>query len=118
VNTPTKILLAMLTVAVLAGLAALWLISYPWRLAARVCGVSVPRGNRHSTLILEGVSAGILGFLGLRQVGRSLRPAWHPCENCGAPIDHPSRVSYCSQACRRDANIRHRAALEGVASYE
>ena len=25
---------------------------------------------------------------------------WHPCAQCGRPIEEPSRASYCSQACR------------------
>jgi hypothetical protein len=34
---------------------------------------------------------------------------WHPCVECGAPIDPPSRACYCSPACRRYARLEHAA---------
>jgi hypothetical protein len=31
---------------------------------------------------------------------------WHPCAQCGAPIEAPSRAWYCSPACRRYAGLK------------
>jgi hypothetical protein len=30
---------------------------------------------------------------------------WHPCAQCGAPIESPSQAFYCSPACRRQARL-------------
>jgi hypothetical protein len=35
---------------------------------------------------------------------------WHPCIQCGAPIEAPSRAWYCSPACRRFARLERDAA--------
>lgn len=34
---------------------------------------------------------------------------WHPCAQCGAPIEAPSRAWYCSPACRRYARLERDA---------
>jgi hypothetical protein len=36
---------------------------------------------------------------------------WHPCAQCGTPIEEPSRAAYCSHACRTYARLE-RAALD------
>jgi hypothetical protein len=34
---------------------------------------------------------------------------WHPCVQCGIPIEAPSRAWYCSPACRRYARLERDA---------
>lgn len=34
---------------------------------------------------------------------------WHPCAQCGAPIEAPSQAWYCSPACRRYARLERDA---------
>jgi hypothetical protein len=34
---------------------------------------------------------------------------WHPCAQCGKPIEVPSRASYCSPACRTYARLEREA---------
>jgi hypothetical protein len=34
---------------------------------------------------------------------------WHPCAQCGAPIEAPSRAWYCSPVCRRYARLERDA---------
>ena len=34
---------------------------------------------------------------------------WHPCAQCGAPIEAPSRAWYCSPACRRYGRLERDA---------
>jgi hypothetical protein len=34
---------------------------------------------------------------------------WHPCAQCGRPIDAPSRAAYCSPACRGYARLERDA---------
>jgi hypothetical protein len=37
------------------------------------------------------------------------RRPWHPCAQCGKPIEVPSRASYCSHACRTYARLERDA---------
>jgi hypothetical protein len=34
---------------------------------------------------------------------------WHPCAQCGRPIEEPSRAAYCSNACRTYARLKRDA---------
>jgi hypothetical protein len=34
---------------------------------------------------------------------------WHPCAQCRAPIEEPSRAWYCSPGCRRFARLERDA---------
>jgi hypothetical protein len=34
---------------------------------------------------------------------------WHPCAQCGRPIEAPSRAAYCSHACRNWARLERDA---------
>jgi hypothetical protein len=52
---------------------------------------------------------------------------WHPCAQCGAPIEAPSRARYCSPVCRRYArlerypaagDVRAKAKLEQLARVD
>jgi hypothetical protein len=40
--------------------------------------------------------------------GMPHRP-WHPCAQCGRPIEEPSRAAYCSHACRTHARLERDA---------
>jgi hypothetical protein len=42
----------------------------------------------------------------LRHIPRS---KWHPCAQCGHPIEEPSRAAYCSHACRTYARLERDA---------
>jgi hypothetical protein len=37
------------------------------------------------------------------------RGQWHPCAQCGHPIEQPSRAAYCSHACRTYARLERDA---------
>ena len=106
---------ALLLVILALGAAALWFVTMPWRLLARMYLPARRRrpGKGVAIALVESTFALALSAFGLTRTRGRIGPAWHPCENCGAPIDLPSRAAYCSQACRRDANIRSRAALDG-----
>lgn len=112
----------VLGLVVLLGCVALWLFTWPFRMAAVAAGIKTSRRSASRkgliAVAFESTLALLLSAFGLARQGRRIGPSWHPCENCGAPIEKPSRAAYCSQACRRDANIRARAQLEGVARYE
>jgi hypothetical protein len=45
-----------------------------------------------------------------RQLLRLPGSGWHPCEQCGFPIEPPSRARFCSAACRRYGRLRRLAA--------
>jgi len=77
-------------------------------LASRVGGRR-QRGRGTGLRVAELALALLAAWLGLRRHGRTFGPAWHPCEQCGAPIDKPSRARYCSEACRRYTRLRHHA---------
>jgi hypothetical protein len=34
---------------------------------------------------------------------------WHPCTECGRPIEEPSRAAYCGHACRSIARLEREA---------
>jgi hypothetical protein len=61
------------------------------------------------------LSPALLGLLGrglvwLWQELRGLpHGPWHPCAQCGAPIEAPSQAWYCSPACRRYAPLERDA---------
>ena len=49
------------------------------------------------------------------------RHGWHPCEQCGYPIEPPSTARFCSPACRRYARLRRQATAgdeRAAARYE
>jgi hypothetical protein len=37
------------------------------------------------------------------------RPGWYPCEQCGRPIERPSRARFCSTGCRSLHRLQQRA---------
>jgi hypothetical protein len=98
-----------------AGLYLIWL-ALPYLLLLGVLLVLVSRHRRDSRRrrrgigVAELVIALVAANYGLRRQGRGFGPSWHPCEQCGHPIDKPSRARYCSEACRRYARLRRAAA--------
>jgi hypothetical protein len=66
------------------------------------------RRNRVLSLALLGLLFGAVVWLWqeLRNVPHG---PWHPCAQCGAPIEVPSRAWYCSPACRRYARLERDA---------
>jgi hypothetical protein len=105
-STPRLVLPAL-------ALSLLWL-ALPYLLIALVLIVvlSGRRGGRRRRsrgVPLVELVALVSAIYGLRRQGKSFAPSWHPCEECGAPIDRPSRANYCSAACRRYARMRREA---------
>jgi hypothetical protein len=98
-----------------AALYLIWL-ALPYLLVLGVLLVLVPRLRTGSRRRRSGTGLAALAIAlvaaqyGLRRQGRGFGPSWHPCEQCGHPIDKPSRARYCSQACRRYARMRRAAA--------
>jgi hypothetical protein len=68
--------------------------------------------SRRRTRLLSVAVAGLLAraVVWLWQELRGLpHGRWHPCMQCGTPIEAPSRASYCSPACRRYARLERDA---------
>lgn len=68
--------------------------------------------GRSRKRLLSLALAGLLarGVVWLWQELRGLpHGQWHPCAQCGAPIEAPSRAWYCSPACRRYARLERDA---------
>lgn len=102
-RTAGRAILIVLAVAALAWLALLWLCLLPFRV------LLATRGPGGGFVLERELLSGLIGYLlGSRPRGRT-GPSWHPCEECGAPIDRPSRAAYCSAACRSYARQRRAA---------
>ena len=66
------------------------------------------RRNRVLSLALLGLLARAVVWLWQELRGLP-HGQWHPCAQCGAPIEAPSRAWYCSPACRRYARLERDA---------
>lgn len=89
----------------LVGVAALLLVAAPVLLAGAVVEwTHNRRGNRILSLALLGLLARALVWL-WQELRRLPHGKWHPCAQCGAPIEAPSRAWYCSVGCRRYARL-------------
>jgi hypothetical protein len=86
----------------LALVAAVLVTAGPALLAVAAVEWKYTRRNRVLSLALLGLLFGATLWLWqeLRNVPHG---PWHPCAQCGAPIEVPSRAWYCSPACRRYA---------------
>lgn len=92
--------LQVATGSALALVAALLLFAGPALLAlAAVEWKYSRRRSRLVTLALVGCLARAVVWLWQELRGLP-HGQWHPCAQCGAPIEAPSRASYCSPACR------------------
>jgi hypothetical protein len=96
-GSPLALVVALL---VTAGPALLAVAAVEWKYTHRQ--------NRVLSLALLGLLARWL--IWLWQEMRGLPHGWwHPCAQCGAPIQAPSRAWYCSPACRRYARLERDA---------
>jgi hypothetical protein len=95
-------------VALVCALAALAVVG-PWLLA--VAALEWKYGKRRKRLL--GIALATLLASAVVWLWREMRGAphraWHPCAQCGVPIEAPSRAAYCSHACRRYARLERDA---------
>jgi hypothetical protein len=97
------------TAAALVGLVVVSLTASP---ALLVGAMFEWKYSRRRTRLLSLAVAGLLvrAVVWLWQEFRGLpHGRWHPCAQCGAPIESPSRAWYCSPACRRYARLERDA---------
>ena len=93
----------------LALVAAVLLLTGPALLAvAAVEWKYTSRRNRVLSLALLGLLARALVWLWQELRGLP-HGRWHPCAQCGAPIEAPSQAWYCSPFCRRYARLEREA---------
>jgi hypothetical protein len=88
---------------------AVFLFALPLLLALALLESRTSRKRKHPIgLVLAGMLAKATLWL-----WRDLRGAphgrWHPCAQCQAPIEAPSRAWYCSPACQRYARLERDA---------
>jgi hypothetical protein len=95
--------------ACLTALAAVTLVASPLLLAATALEWKYSR--RRSRLISLALVSGLARMaLWLWQELRGLpHGRWHPCVQCGTPIEAPSRAWFCSPGCRRYARLERDA---------
>ncbi len=109
---------------VLAGALALALTALvalaPWLFVLAAAEWKLAAGRRRKPALLGLAGAALLWravvwlWLELREAPH--RP-WHPCAQCGRPVEQPSRAAYCSHECRRWARLeRQAAAVDPVAA--
>ena len=97
--------LVVLFAAVAASIAVL---SISLALAVVAMAFAGPRRSGRSRLRRpEEIVASALGIVNVL-FGRPQR-GWHPCLQCGVPIEPPSRAEFCSPACRRYDRLRRMA---------
>jgi hypothetical protein len=65
------------------------------------------RERLFSQAVLRQLTAGISTTW--RKLRGTPKPGWHPCAQCYAPIEPPSRAAYCSPSCRRRGCLQRRA---------
>jgi hypothetical protein len=93
----------------LIGVAALLVFAAPVLLAvAAIEWKYSRRGNRIPSLALLGLLARAVVWLWQELRGLP-QGQWHPCVQCGAPIEAPSQAWYCSPLCRRYARLERDA---------
>ena len=66
------------------------------------------RSRRLLGLALAGLLLRAVVWLWL-ELGAAPHGRWHPCAQCGTPIEDPSRAWYCSPVCRRYARLERDA---------
>lgn len=93
----------------LIGIVAVFLVASP----ALLAGATLEwKYTRRRTRLLSVAFVGLLvrAAVWVWQELRGLpHGQWHPCVQCGASIEAPSRASYCSPACRRYARLERDA---------
>jgi hypothetical protein len=66
------------------------------------------RRNRSLGLVLATLLARAVVWL-WQELRNLPHGTWHPCLQCGAPIEAPSQACYCSPVCRRYARLERAA---------
>jgi hypothetical protein len=99
----------LILTAALGVTAAALLFLGPWLLA--LAAVEWKLSGRRKRLL--GLALASLLLHAVVWLWRNLRGVphgrWHPCAQCGAPIEEPSRAWYCSPGCRRYARLERDA---------
>lgn len=93
----------------LVGVLALLLFAGPALLA--VAGLEWKYSRRPNRLLSLAIAALLVraAFWLWQEVRNLPHGHWHPCAQCGAPIESPSRAWYCSPACRCQARLERDA---------
>lgn len=97
--------LQIAAVTALISVAALLLFTGPALLVAAALEWKYSRRpNRLLSLAVLGVFSRTVVWL-WQELRNLPHGEWHPCAQCGAPIEAPSQAWYCSPACRRYARL-------------
>lgn len=97
--------------AATAVAAAALLLAGPWLLLLAAVEWKTAKPRQHRRLLGLAVANQLwrlLAWLWRELAGAPHRP-WHPCAQCGRPIEAPSRAAYCSHACRGYARLERDA---------
>jgi hypothetical protein len=66
------------------------------------------RKRRLNSLVALSTPVGVIGWLWC-ELNELPHGRWHPCVQCGQPIQEPSRAAFCSHACRTYARLERDA---------
>ena len=94
--------------AALGLMAAVLLIALPWLLLLGAVEWKTIRRRRILGLAVAGQLLRASRWLWCELTDTPHGP-WHPCAQCGLPIDDRSQAAYCSHACRRYARLERDA---------
>jgi hypothetical protein len=72
---------------------------------------SVAQKGRRRTPVALTIAAGLARAVTWlwRELHHQPHGRWHPCTQCGKPIEEPSQAAYCSHACRSYARLERDA---------
>jgi hypothetical protein len=101
---------AILVIAAVLVVTGPWLAllaAVEWKLAAKP-----HRGGRLIGWATAGLLWRALVWLWL-ELAEAPHGPWHPCAQCGRPIERPSRAAYCSHSCRQYALLERDAQADG-----
>ena len=106
----------LMLAAGVAVLAAGGLLAAPWLLVLAAVERKAAANRRGRRQLFAAVAAG-LWWRAVVWLWRELHAAphrpWHPCAQCGRPIEQPSRAAYCSHTCRGYARLQRDAEADG-----
>jgi hypothetical protein len=98
----------LLATALSATTVALAVVGPLLLLVAAVEGMSSKRKREPVGLTLTVALARAVAWL-WRELHEQPHGRWHPCSQCGKPIEEPSRAAFCSHACRSYARLERDA---------
>jgi hypothetical protein len=103
---PIALISALISVFALLALVTPWLLA----IACVERGYSRDRRRKQRSFGVQAivVLAGTARWIWRELHGIPHRP-WHPCAQCGRPIEEPSRAAYCSHPCRIFARLERDA---------